>query len=71
MAMKEERAQEVRAAFRDRFSVAKNAEWMSSYLAAVKQAQAVSEGHFGRQIFNAASGRLMVWPALVPAVRSL
>jgi 5-methylcytosine-specific restriction protein B len=46
VAMREERAQEVRATFRDRFSVAKNAEWMSSYLAAVRQAQTVSEGQF-------------------------
>jgi hypothetical protein len=46
VAMRDERAQEIRTTFRDRFSIAKNAEWMSSYLAAVTQAQAVSEQQF-------------------------
>jgi 5-methylcytosine-specific restriction protein B len=50
--MREERAQEVRSVYRDRYAQAHNAEWLASYQAAVQEARDVPEAQIRTREFQ-------------------
>jgi len=50
--MREERAQEVRTAFHEKFQPAKDTEWLATYHAAVERVQTTSEDTFRTREFQ-------------------